>query len=248
MSKQGLSSEEGKSKRQRQIDARREKAKVRNRRKQTSTMIAVVIVAVLLVAILIYPSLQPLDITFPPNTEYPMANENSMGDPDAPVQVVEYANFTCSHCANFSVESQSLIIQDYIKTGKVYFTYQPFVSTQDASGFRAAEAAFCASDQGKFWDMHDAIFYNFEYAVRSNGFSQRSLDMMAEHIGLDMNAFGACMNAGTYKDTINNALTAGRQAGISVTPTFLVNGAAVVGDDPQSLIREIESALASAGE
>jgi protein-disulfide isomerase len=171
-----------------------------------------------------------------------------MGDPDAPVHVVEYSNFTCSHCANFFVESETMFIQDYVKTGKVYFTYIPYVSPQDTSGFKAAETAFCAGDQGKFWDMHDVLFSNFNFYVQNNGFSQRSLDLMAENVGLDMDALAACLDAGAYRDTILDAANAGTNAGVSGTPTFLVNGVAVVGNDPQGLIREIELALASTAE
>jgi protein-disulfide isomerase len=232
------------TKRQQQLKERRKRGKARNRRKQASSMIAIAVGAVLLVGALIYPSLKPLDIAFPPLVEHPMANGNSMGDPNAPVHVIEYANFTCSHCANFVLDSEPMIIEEYIKTGKVYFTYIPYVGLQDPEGFRAAEAAFCAADQGRFWDMHDVIFSNFDFYIQNRGFSRRSLDTMAETLGLDMDTFGTCMDDNVKRDAILNLATAGSQAGISVTPSFFINGVSVIGDDPQSIIREIELALA----
>jgi protein-disulfide isomerase len=249
MSKQQVrDSDERMSKRQQQLKERRERGKARARRRNATGLFATVIGAVLLVGALVYPSLKPVDISIPTLGEHPMADGNSMGDPNAPVQVTEYANFTCSHCANFYAESEAAIIEEYIKTGKVHYTYQPYVSPQDVDGFRAAEAAFCAGDQGSFWDMHGSIFANFDFYVQNAGISRRSLDTLAQQLGLDMDAFSTCMDDNVHQETINNATAEGGAVGVTGTPTFFVNGTAVVGDDPQGLIREIELALASATE
>ena len=89
----------------------------------------------------------------------PQAQGLSMGDPNAPVKVEEYGDFQCPACRIFHESQEGQLIEKYIKTGLVYFTYTPFSFIGDES-VKAAEAAYCAADQGKFWEYHDMLYAN----------------------------------------------------------------------------------------
>lgn len=222
MSKRSSSEEKGMSKRQ-EIREKRRKAQARS----TFLIIGgIILAAVAVVLVIIWPSLQPLgDITVPTITAKPQANGLSMGDPNAPVKIIEYADFQCPACGYYVKSLEPQIIQDYIATGKVYFTYHPFSFIGEES-FRAAEAAYCANDQGKFWEYHDMLYAN---QTQENGgdFTSRRLSAFAEKMGLDVGAFNSCLNSGKYTNQVNNDAAAAKNNNITSTPTFDVNGTPV---------------------
>src|SRR5688572_10336155 len=83
----------------------------------------------------------------------PQAKFNATGNPDAPVKIIEYSDFQCPYCRNFWRDTEDQLIDQYVKTGKVYFEYRSvglFIGPESA---RAAEVAYCAGDQEKFWEM-----------------------------------------------------------------------------------------------
>ena len=116
---------------------------------------------------------------------------NSMGDPNAPIQITEYGDFQCPFCKRFHVETEPLLINNYIDTGKVYFTYHSagnWVSQNIGGGKTesqdAAASAYCAADQGKFWDYHDALFSR--QGTAANPFTKPLLKRYAAELGLDV--------------------------------------------------------------
>jgi protein-disulfide isomerase len=118
---------------------------------------------------------------------------------------VEYSDFQCPFCERFALDTQPLLEEYFIQTGKVYFTYRSagnFVSN-NLGGVRtesrdAAAAAYCAADQGKFWEMHASLFANNRDVEDQGSFTDRRLKAMADSIGLDMSAFNECYNSGKY--------------------------------------------------
>jgi protein-disulfide isomerase len=189
---------------------------------------------------------------------------NNMGDPNAPVKIVEFSDFQCPYCANFWKNTEPQLENDYVKTGKVYLTYRSmgnFVSnniTSQAGGTDneselAAQAAYCAGDQKKFWEYHDTLFAN-QLGENEGYFVRSRLDSYAKSVGLDMNTFKNCMDSNKYQDMVNKDGLDGAKAGVTGTPSFVINGKLIQGalpfNDPTAdtdFKREIEAALKAAG-
>jgi protein-disulfide isomerase len=247
--------------------SKRQEIRDKQRRKEMTnrilTIIGISVAAVLLVGIIIWPLLpQALGEIKPLAAHpHPQAKLNGMGDPNAPVKMIEYADFQCPFCGNFFTSTESQIIETYVKTGKVYLEYQPVVVVGPES-VRAGEAAWCAGDQDKFWDMHDMLFGN-QIAENAGWFRDARLSKFAEMIGLDMAKFNDCFGGGKYKskvnlaiqDAIKNIHTASNfndvmtkenypADGLS-TPTFMINNTMVAGAQPfASFQAVIDAALA----
>lgn len=159
----------------------------------------------------------------------PQANGNSMGDPNAPIQMVEFGDFQCPFCKRFATETEPLLVQNYIETGKVYFTYRSagnWVSKNIGQGSTesqdAAAATYCAGDQGKFWEMHDTLFANNRDVEDQGSFSSSRLARMAASLGLDMTQFQNCYDSGKYMDQVQQDYEDAIAAGVQGTPSFVV--------------------------
>ena len=96
--------------------------------------------------------------------------DNHLGDPNAPVKVDVYEDFRCSACLYYTQNVEPQIIQNYVETGKVYYTYHFFIVIDGNDGtdasYRSANAALCAGEQGHFWDYHDTLYANQIYRKR----------------------------------------------------------------------------------
>lgn len=159
-----------------------------------------------------------------------------MGDPKAPIQIVEFSDFQCPYCKQFYENTGPLLAEYFVKTGKVYFTYRSagnFVSNNlggaNKESQNAAAAAYCAADQGKFWEMHDTLFANSRDVENQGSFSSKRLTALAETIsGLDINTFKDCYNSGKYNDQVQTDFDDATAAGLNGTPffvmTYKVNG------------------------
>jgi protein-disulfide isomerase len=177
-----------------------------------------------------------LTTTFPK----PMVDGNTMGDPNAPVLIEEFSDFQCAYCRQFFLETEKILIDQYVKTGKVYFIYRTLGSWLGPGSQYAAEAAYCAGDQDMFWEYHDALFTN----QGRMEFSPVNLIQLADNLGLDLNEFGSCVENYKYRDQVKKDLTDGVTAGVRGTPSFLINGRLVVGAQPFSFFQQaIETAL-----
>jgi protein-disulfide isomerase len=180
--------------------------------------------------------------------DHPMADGNAMGDPNAPVVMVNFSDYQCSYCRNFFLYTEPYIIENYIATGKVYFIFRPFVIYSGGDSGRAAQASYCAGDQGKFWEMHDIIYSNFS-ASNSGGYSTDRLITMAELINLDVEKFKDCLKGDVYANRIEEDRTVAIEKGASGTPTFFINDQIIVGNEAiAKFIQTIDSELAKAGE
>lgn len=149
-------------------------------------------------------------------------NGNTLGNPNAPVKVVEWGDYQCTACGYFYDNFESQFINQYVKTGKVAFTFKDFLIIGPQS-LNAAEAAACAQDQGKFWQYHDTL-YNNQHTENSGEFSDSRLKQMAKLAGLDTAKFNSCYDSGKYKQQVQNTYSQGQSLGINQTPTFFVNG------------------------
>jgi protein-disulfide isomerase len=181
----------------------------------------------------------------------PQVNFNATGDPNAPVKIVEYGDFQCPRCRDFWQDTEEKFIDEYVKTGKVYFEYRSMDNFIGPESRRAAEAAYCAGDQQKFWEMHDILFAN-QGAENSGAMDDKHLRAFATTLGLDMAQFDSCLGGilgGKYGGRVSQDEADGTAAGIKATPSFLVNGKLLEGAQSFAAFQlEIDAALAAAGQ
>jgi len=258
------------------MSKRQELREIRQRQQKTQRIFiiaGIAIVVIVIALVLIVPNLpgapKPVGaITLPKAAAYPQVNFNNMGDPNAPVKIVEYSDFQCPYCAKFVDETESQLIESYVKTGKVYFTSRSFgnfvsdninkqAGTDNHESENAAMAAYCAGDQQKYWEYHDFLFAN-QNGENEGWFVRARLEAFAEKIGLDLNTFKACLDTNKYaaqmtKDSqdgvkdITSAIGYDKNSGFG-TPAFIINGKLLDGAQPFDVFqKEIEAALAAAG-
>ena len=163
------------------------------------------------------------------------------GDPDAPVTIVEFGDFQCPYCGQFSAETEPLVDEQYVQSGKVRFGYYNFAFLGAESNW-AAEAAECASDQDKFWEYHDKL-YSSQSGENQGAFTKDNLKKFAEELGLDIESFNECLDSGKYTSLIQADTQAASALGVGSTPTFLINGQAVVGAQPFEIFQQTIDAL-----
>lgn len=168
-----------------------------------------------------------------------------LGDPKAPVTIVEFGDYQCPFCGRFFSQVEPMIREEYIKTGKVKMVYRDFAFLGPESQ-GAALASQCAAEQGKFWAYHDEL-YKAEIAdgVEHNGnLSAVFFKSLASQLGLDGNKFNSCLDSQKYKDEVQKDYNDAVAAGVKGTPTTFVNGKLISGAVPYETIKAlIEEAL-----
>ncbi|HXF51850.1 MAG TPA: DsbA family protein [Dehalococcoidia bacterium] len=167
-----------------------------------------------------------------------------LGNPDAPVKIVEYADFQCPYC-KMAEEKVARLVDEYVTPGKASLEFRNFAFLGDESVL-AAEASLCAEDQGKFWEYHDALF-RIQGRENSGVYSSAKLVELAQEVGLDVEAFQQCMESEKHRQDVLDEREAAKKAGVSSTPTFFVNDTVVKGNVPYSdFVDAIEAELAKA--
>jgi len=182
-------------------------------------------------------------VNAPKSNQYPQTRGNTMGDPNAPVKIIEYADFQCPYCQRYWQQTEKQIIQSYVVTGKVYYEYRSvgaFIGPESAA---AAEAAYCAGDQGKFWEYHDALYSHWT-GENIGDFAPDKLRQYSAAIGLDAKAFDDCLIQGTHKTQVIKDASNAKSDGIRATPSFLINGQLLEGAQPfDAFQKAIDAAL-----
>ena len=125
------------------------------------------------------------------------AQDMALGNPLAKVTLIVYADFQCPFCAKLFQESEKTIIDTYVRNGDVQFVYRDFAFLGPES-VRAAEAARCAGDQGKFWEYHDYLFNNHN-GENEGAFADPKLKAFAKTLGLNSVAFDSCFDTNKYE-------------------------------------------------
>jgi protein-disulfide isomerase len=174
------------------------------------------------------------------------------GDPDAPVRIIEFSDFQCAFCAQFARETHPHILDEYVETGYVSLQYHHMAFLGEES-FRAAEAAECALDQGRFWDMHDILFQRQgqpNSGVYSDANLRRFAREIAEHYDdFDVAEFDRCLDSGEKRPIVEEMSGQASQAGVQSTPSFLINTQGFAGAQPIEVFRQvIEEELDRMGE
>lgn len=242
--------------------SKRQEIRARRRRQQLWNRILVIVLvsmgALLVVFALVVPSLSrnsnnptSTDISFTPRPINAQMDGVHIGESNAPVKMDVWEDFQCSGCLPYTQTIEPQILQAYVETGKVYYTFRfyPFLDGGQGESQQSANAAMCANEQNRFWDYHDILFANW-LGENVGSFTDARLVAFAQEIGLDMTAFNKCFQANTYADQIAQEVQAGTQLGVPPTPGIFVNNQIVISSAGQYYIpsfedisRAIDSAL-----
>ena len=143
-----------------------------------------------------------------------------MGDPNAPITILEWGDYQCTFCYKFHQNTLDVINEEFIKTGKVKVIFKDFPLNGPDSKL-ASEASYCAHEQDKYWKYHDELYENWA-GERTGWITREALSKFAESINLDMEKFNKCLDENKYKNKINSIYEFGNEIGIDATPSFLV--------------------------
>ncbi|MEW6295154.1 MAG: DsbA family protein [Candidatus Diapherotrites archaeon] len=185
---------------------------------------------------------QPTQPTQNNNGKITLKNSNppTTGQANAKVTIIEFSDFQCPYCARFVTDTYPQIKQQYIDTGKAKLIFMQFPLSFHQYAQKAAEAAYCAFEQGKFWEYHDKLFAN------QSNLDVTSLKKYATDLKLDTAKFNSCLDTSKYASQVQSDLTEGTSLGVNGTPAFFVNGKLISGAQPFSVFQQaIDAALAS---
>ena len=144
-----------------------------------------------------------------------------LGNPSAPVTIVEFGDFQCKFCDRFAKETEPKINATYIQTGKVNMVFKNFV-THGPDSITAAMAAQCTNDQGKFWNFYDILYKN-QGEENSGWASADNLKKLASQIpGLNIQKFDSCLDSAKYKSFVDKDNAFAISSGFQGTPTFII--------------------------
>jgi protein-disulfide isomerase len=176
----------------------------------------------------------------PPSVHVVYDSARVKGNPDAPVTIVEFGDFQCPFCQRTEATLKALLAK---YDGRVKLAYLDFPLTEIHSyAEKAAEAAHCAGDQGKFWEYHDNLFAD------QSKLDEASLIGRAQSLHLDETAFRSCLSSGKFKHDIDANREEGTKAGVTGTPAYFINSVFLSGAQPQAEFEKIiDSQLAAHG-
>lgn len=226
--------------------ARLERNRAQQRRGQLRWLVYISIAAVVVVVLLILSN----QVTAPEERTYINKNGTSLGDADAPVELIEIADFQCPVCRSWWNDVEEQVIAEYVDNGQVSFTIRlvGFLdAVQNGESTRSAEAGYCAADQNMFWEFHNVAYTNWA-GENAGAFRDDRLVAFANSIGLDMGAFNACFNDREKLAEVDAAREFAQGLGINSVPTFIINGQVYVGFRSFAEISALlDQAIASAG-
>lgn len=145
-----------------------------------------------------------------------------LGDPNAPVTLIEFGDYQCHFCNVHFHNTEHMLLENFIKIGKVKMIFKDFTIIGPDS-VNAAHGTHCANDQDKFWEYHDILYSN--WTGENNGWaSSDNLLRFAQEIELDIDQWSDCMIDERYSQIISNSSKDARELGITGTPAFFVIG------------------------
>jgi protein-disulfide isomerase len=167
-----------------------------------------------------------------------------IGKVDAPVKIMEFADFECPSCAGFATVTEPDVRSRIIDAGLANLTYYDFPLTQHRNTLAASNAAACADEQGKFWPMHDRLFqtqdeWNGEATDAPKAFFKR----YAGEVGLDVAKWETCFDARKYQPRISANLADGLRRGVNSTPSFVIGNKMYAGMQSYDALKRIVDSL-----
>jgi protein-disulfide isomerase len=199
------------------------------------------------IAALVYQVRKPKGVSIPANVTVLTADTAGfrgylLGSDSATLEVSEYADYQCPACGAFETLQFPAVRAQLITTGKVRWRYRDFPLDNVHRNTRvAAHGAACAEEQGKYWEMHSAIYdRQMDWSESRNAASQFS--EIAGSLGLDRKRFDECMSSAKYAGRIQASLEEGTRLGVGSTPTFLIGGRLYLGVLSSDSLRKVVEA------
>jgi protein-disulfide isomerase len=164
--------------------------------------------------------------------DIPIEGYPSLGPEDAKIVIVEFSDFQCPFCRRFHEQTYKPLLEAY--PGQIRFVYRnlPLPATMHPDAMSAAVASLCANDQNAYWDYHEKLF-------SSDTLGEETYIQYATDLGLNVEDFTACLSSGKHDDFIEQDMAFSSNLGVQSTPTFFVNGMAIVGAQPLSSFTQI---------
>ena len=153
----------------------------------------------------------------PQNVVLEIKGDPFKGQPDAKVTLIEFSDYQCPFCSRHSRDTLPQLEREYIASGKLKYVFRNFpIESIHPLAFKAHEAANCAGEQGKYWEMHGRLFAN------QKAMSPKDLSDHAQALVLDMPKFQQCLDSGKHAAKIRKDLADGQKAGVQGTPSFFL--------------------------
>ena len=146
-----------------------------------------------------------------------------LGDPSAPITIVEFGDYQCHQCFNWFHNTKPELTRDYIETGKVNLVFVDLAFLGSDSP-KAAQASYCAEDQEMYWDYHDLLYASQESTIDGGWADSERLKAFAFSLGLDMELFESCLDSGKYSKRVQYNIQQARDHGVRGTPGFFIVG------------------------
>jgi protein-disulfide isomerase len=214
----------------------------------TYTGIAVVVIVATIVGYYLFANRPPANQS-PETVEFQLERQPSLGDPQAPVKVVEFGDFKCTACKYFEDEVFPQLKEEYIDMGRIEFYFINFPLPIGNDSYTAAYAAECVYRQSEaaFWAYYRAVYQNQGPESITWATPEFLLNVIQEHVqgsaGVDVAEIAQCIAENRYARDVEEDRESGRRAGVTATPTFFVNGQKVVGAAYAPLKQAIEREL-----
>ena len=155
------------------------------------------------------------------NRETLIKNGSPMiGNPSSPISILEWGDYQCTFCYRFHTSSFNVILDEYINSGRANFVFKDF-PLNGPDSVLAAEAAYCAEDQGKYWQYHDELYTNWG-GERTGWITVDSLNKFATTVDLEIDEFNSCINEHKYRQRVLELEKFGKEIGIDATPSFFI--------------------------
>jgi protein-disulfide isomerase len=170
-----------------------------------------------------------------------------MGNPDAPVQIMEFADFECPACGQFATVTEPDVRKRIVQTGLASYRFFDFPLTEiHKNTLAASNAAACASDQGKFWEMHDLIYqHQPEWSTEATSDPKKFFGRYANQIGLDVSSWSKCYDDEKHLQRIMANRAEGERRNIRQTPTFIIGTKMIPGSISYDMLKAyVDSAAA----
>lgn len=166
-----------------------------------------------------------------------------IGSPSAPITIVEFGDYQCHQCYNWFHNTKPAIFQNYVDTGKVNLVFVDLAFLGRDSP-KAAQASYCAEDQGKYWEYHNQLYISQESKIDNGWANSERLKSFAFSLGLDSELFDGCLDSGKYAKRVQYNIAEAKKLGASGTPTFFIIGPdgqqqKIVGAQPYSVFKQI---------
>lgn len=151
-----------------------------------------------------------------------------LGSSGASLTVIEFTDYQCTFCRKYFLETFGSLKKDYIDTGKIRYVVRDYPLQEHPQSLLASEAADCAGEQGKFWEMHDLLFTEQDKWSYQND-ALKTMKEFANRLQLDQGKFSACLDDGNFEMEINKDISDGELYKIAFTPTIFVGDKKIVG-------------------